>query len=337
MTKGVWAAEAVPTRRSVLGVGAALAAGVLVPAARAQDAYPNRPVTIMVGFPPGTATDTVARLLAEQFSQTIRGSRFIVENRGGQGGSIGAAAVARSAPDGYTITVGASAPQAINPHIYPTLSYDPRKDFQPIGRIVDLPYALVVNKDLPYRSMKDLMDAAKAKPGEVTFASTGNGTTSHLLMSVLAHATGARLNHVPFRGTAQSVTDIIAGRINATIDTVAGTIPFIRDGQVRALAVTSQQRSSLLPDVPTTAEAGYPDLRGGAWLAMFAPAGIPKPVLDRLSTSLREALANEKIRATLQNLGMELAPSTPDEMSEVLLRDYDRWGEIVRLTGAKAD
>jgi tripartite-type tricarboxylate transporter receptor subunit TctC len=303
----------------------------------AQDEYPNRPVTIVVGFPPGTATDSVARLLAEQFGQAIPGARFIVENRPGQGGSIGAAAVARAAPDGYTITVGASAPQAINPHIYPKLSYDPRKDFTPIGRIVDLPYVVVVNKGAPYRTLGDIIAAAKAQPGAISFASTGNGTTSHLLMATLAHSAGVRFNHVPFRGTAQSLTDIIAGRVTATVDTAAGSLPFIRDSQVRAVAVTTPARSPLLPDVPTSSEAGFPDLRGGAWLAMFAPAGIPTPIRDKLSAALAASLKDPKMQATLASIGMDLAPNTPEEMGELLRRDYDRWGEIVRLTGAKAD
>lgn len=323
-------------RRAVLAAWVLAVPSVTFPVL-AQSDYPNRPVTILVGFPPGTATDSVARLLAEQFGQIIPGARFIVENRPGQGGSIGANAAAHAQPDGYTITVGASAPQAINPHVYPKLGYDPRKDFTPIGRIVDLPYVLVVNKDTPYRTMSDIVAAAKAKPGTVSFASTGNGTTSHLLMAMLSQSTGATFNHVPFRGTAQSVTDIIAGRIDATIDTASGCLPFIKDFQVRAIALTTPRRSALLPDVPTSAEAGFPDVTGGAWLAMFAPAGLPKPILDKLSGTLSAALKNARVQKTIADIGMDLAPSTPEEMGELLRRDYDRWGELVRLTGAKVE
>lgn len=307
-------------------------------AAQAQDTYPNRPVTIVVGFPPGTATDTVARLLAENFNQSFGGgARFIIENRTGQGGSIGAASVARAAPDGYTITVGASAPQAINPHIYPGLKYDPRTDFAPIGQILYLPYVLVVSKDSPYRSVRDIVEAAKPAPDQVSYASTGNGTTSHLLMSMLAHATGVKLNHIPYRGTAQSLTDIIAGRVGMTIDTALGCLPFIKDGMVRPLAITTETRSSLLPDVPTTAEAGYPQVKGGAWLAMFGPSGLPQPIVNRLNEAMRAALKDEKIVATLRALGTEPQPTSPEEMGAILRRDYDRWGEIVRLTGARAE
>lgn len=315
----------------------AICALAIAPAARADEPYPNRPVTIVVGFPPGTATDTVARLLAESFGQTMGGARFIIENRTGQGGSIGAASVARATPDGYTITVGASAPQAINPHIYPNLRYDPRTDFAPIGKILDLPYVLVASKDSPYRSVRDLVEAAKATPDQVSYASTGNGTTSHLLMSMLAHASGAKFNHIPYRGTAQSLTDIIAGRIGVTFDTALGCLPFIKDGLVRPLALSTETRSSLLPDVPTTAEAGYPAVRGGAWLAVFGPAGMPQPIVARLNEALRTALKDQKIVATLRALGTEPDPSSPEEMGAILRRDYDRWGEIVRMTGARAE
>ena len=320
-------------RTFTLGLLAARAAGGV----RAQEAWPSRPVTIVVGFPPGTATDSVARLLADSFGRSFPGQRFIVENRPGQGGSAGAASVARAEPDGYTITVGASAPQAINPHIYPSLRYDPRTDFTPIGRIVTLPYVLVANREKPWRSMADLVAAAKAKPGDVSFASTGNGTTSHLLMAMFEHATGTRLNHIPYRGTAQSVTDIIAGRVDVTFDTVVGCLPFIQDDRVRPLAVGTEKRSSLLPNVPTTTEQGFPAVKGGAWLALFGPANLPAPIVAKLSDALGTALKDEGLLAKLRTIGTEPDLSTPEEMGRVLRQDYDMWGEIVKRTGAKAE
>jgi tripartite-type tricarboxylate transporter receptor subunit TctC len=306
-------------------------------AAIASETYPSRPVTIIVGFPPGTATDSVARLLADNFTRAFGGSRFIVDNRSGQGGSIGATAVSRAEPDGYTIAIGASGPLAINPHVYSNLRYNSRSDFTPIGQIVKLPYVLVANKDSPYRSVRDLVEAAKTKPGIISYGSTGNGTTSHLLMAMLEHATKSSFNHIRYRGTAQSLTDILAGRVDVTFDTMAGCLPFINEGSVRALAVSTLKRSSLLPDVPTTTEAGYPDVQGGAWLALVGPANLPPEIVSKLSSALLSALKDEKMQSALRNLGTELDPSTPDAMIEILRRDYDRWGEIVRLTGAKAE
>lgn len=314
-----------------------LCAWGLAPAARAQEAYPNRPVTIVVGFPPGTATDTVARLLSDSFTQAFAGVRFVVENRPGQSGSIGAASVVRATPDGYTIFVGASAPLVINPHIFPGLRYDSRTDFAPIGQIVQLPYVMVAGKETPFRTMADVVEAARAKPDEVTYASTGNGTTSHLLMSMLSHATGARMAHIPYRGTAQSITDIIAGRVSVTLDTMAGTMPFVNDGMVRALAITTDRRSSLMPNVPTTAEAGFPVIRGGAWLGMFAPAGTPPAIVNRLNDALRTALKDERTLSTLRAVGTEPDPTSPEEMGAILRADHARWGEIVRVTGVRVE
>jgi tripartite-type tricarboxylate transporter receptor subunit TctC len=309
----------------------------LAGAAHAQDSYPSRPVTIIVGFPPGTATDSVARLLADNFTRTFGNSRFIVDNRSGQGGSIGATAVARAEPDGYTIAIGASGPLAINPHVYSNLRYNSVTDFTAVGQIVQLPYVLVANKDAPYKTMKELVEAARSKPGIISYGSTGNGTTSHLLMAMVESATKTSFNHIRYRGTAQSMTDILAGRLDVTFDTLAGSLPFISEGSVRPLAVSTKKRSSLLPDVPTTAEAGYPDVQGGAWLALVGPAKIPPEIVAKLSNALTTALKDEKMQAALRTLGTELDPSTPEEMTEILKRDVGRWGEIVKLTGAKAE
>lgn len=305
--------------------------------AHAADNYPSRPVTIIVGFPPGTATDSVARLLADNFTRSFGNARFIVDNRAGQGGSIGATAVARAEPDGYTIAIGASGPLAINPHIYSNLRYNSVTDFTPVGQIVQLPYVLVANKDAPYKSMKDLVAAAKDKPGIVSYGSTGNGTTSHLLMAMLEHASGTSFNHIRYRGTAQTMTDILAGRVDVTFDTLAGSLPFITQGSVHPLAVSTKKRSTLLPDVPTTAEAGFPDVQGGAWLALVGPAKMPPEIVAKLSTALATALKDEHLQDQLRKLGAEVDPSTAEEMTAILKRDVQRWGEIVKLTGAKIE
>jgi len=305
--------------------------------AHANDGYPARPVTIIVGFPPGTATDSVARLLAESFSRSMGGSRFIIDNRAGQGGSIGATAVSKAEPDGYTLGVSASGPLAINPHVYSNLRYNSRTDFTPVGQIVQLPYVLAASKDAPYKTAAEFIAAAKAKPGIISYGSTGNGTTSHLMMAMLENASKTSFNHIRYRGTAQSMTDILAGRLDATFDTLSGSLPFIQDGSVRALAVSTKKRVALLPDVPTTAEAGYPDVQGGAWLALVGPANLPPDIVTKLSNALSTALKDEKMLENLQKLGTELDASSPEELKTIMQRDLDRWGEIVKLTGAKAE
>ncbi|WP_159997608.1 tripartite tricarboxylate transporter substrate binding protein [Roseomonas sp. 18066] len=321
-------------RRSLLSLAAAAGGAAALPAR--ADTWPSKPVSIVVGFPPGTATDSIARLLADRLSQGM-GQRFVVDNRSGQGGSIGAVFVARAAADGYTITVGASAPQAINPHIYPNLGYDPRVDFTPIAQLVQLPYVLVAGKHTGFTSIADVVAKAKKSPGEVTFATTGNGTTSQLLMAMLGREAGISLTHVPYRGTAQSVTDIVAGRVDLTFDTQIGTLPFIRDNRVVPLAVGTKARQPTLPQVPTTAEAGFPETQGGAWLGLLAPARLPQPIVETLAQNVAKALADSDLMRTIADIGAVVDYAGPAEFGATLRADYDRWGEIVRVTGTKID
>lgn len=324
-------------RRGLTAAGAALAtlASWRATPARAED-WPQRTVTIVIGFPPGTATDSVGRLLADRLSRSL-GQRFIIDNRSGQGGSIGATIVSRAAADGYTLTIGASAPQAINPHIYPDLAYDPRKDFTPIEQLVQLPYMLVAGKHTGFRSLDDIVAKARAKPGAVTYATTGNGTTSQLLMAMLVKEAGVQMTHVPYRGTAQSVTDIVAGRVDITFDTMIGTLPFARDGRVQAIAVGTKARVPIAPDVPTTAEAGYPGAQGGAWLGMLAPAGLSPSIVQRLHTEVEKILADAAFRQAIAEMGAVVDPAGPEEFARVVRNDFDRWGEIVRVTGTKLE
>ncbi|MCI0756304.1 Bug family tripartite tricarboxylate transporter substrate binding protein [Teichococcus vastitatis] len=325
-------------RRGLATVGTALIAAATgcAAAVRAEEAWPQRPVTIIIGFPPGTATDSVGRLLADRLSRSL-GQRFIIENRSGQGGSIGAAAVARATPDGYTITIGASAPQAINPHIYPDLPYDPRKDFTPVEQLVQLPYMLVAGKHTAFRSVADIVDKARAQPGTVTYATTGNGTTSQLMMAMLAKEAGVRMTHVPYRGTAQSLTDIVAGRVDITFDTMIGTLPFARDGRVRAIAVGTKARVPIALEIPTTAEAGFPGTQGGAWLGVFGPAALPAPVVRRLHTEIEAVLADTAFQRAIAEMGAVMDAAGPEDFAKIVRDDYNRWGEIVRVTGTRLE
>jgi len=265
--------------------------------AQAQDnpAWPTKPVTFVVGFPPGTATDSVGRVLAERFSTRL-GQSFVIDNKPGQGGSVGAAAVAKAKPDGYTFVVSATAPMSINPYVYPKLTYDPLKDFSPVGIHTWLPYAIVVNAQSKLNNYADLRAAALADPGKLTYASIGNGTTSHLIVLLLQQRTGLKLTHVPYRGSAQAQTDLIGGQVDMTFDTVVSLLPHIKSGKLRPLAVSTLKRSPLLPDVPTLHELGVSQFEVGAWLGLLAPAGTPKYIVEKLNQELNLALEDDSVK-----------------------------------------
>lgn len=328
-------------RRRTLAAALALAAAVPLWAAsataQAQDApYPAKSVTILVGFPPGTATDTVARMLSERLAQRM-GQQFIVENKPGAGGSIAAGLGARAKPDGYTLMIGASAPQAINPHVYRNLNYDARKDFAPIGLITWLPYLFVVSPDNPARDLKGFLAAAKAKPDQLTYATTGIGTTSHLVTAVLLSKAGATMVHVPYKGSSQAQTDIVGGRTTATFDTMVSSLAMVKSGRLKALAVSTPERVAMLPDVPTVAEQGFPGFDMGAWLGLIAPAGIPPAIQDRLAREMNAVLADTAVRDKLGDLGAQVRTTpTPAAFGAMMKSEYDSWGAIVSEFNVKA-
>lgn len=317
----------------VLGVAA-----LLIPWANAQEAsgWPAKPVTLVVGFPPGTATDSVARVLAERFTTRL-GQSFVIDNKPGQGGSVGAAAAAKAKPDGYTFVVSATAPMSINPYVYPKLTYDPMKDFSPVGIHTWLPYAIVVNANTKFQTYADLRAAAMADPGRLTYASIGNGTTSHLIMLLLQQRTGLKLTHVPYKGSAQAQTDLIGGQVDMTFDTVVSMLPHIKSGKLRPLAVSTLKRSPLLPDVPTLHELGVSNFEVGAWLGMLAPAGTPRSIVDKLNQELNLALDDEGVKSRLTAMGSEILKNTPDEFAVFIRSENERWSKLVRETGAKVD
>ena len=317
----------------VLGVAA-----LLIPWANAQEAsgWPAKPVTLVVGFPPGTATDSVARVLAERFTTRL-GQSFVIDNKPGQGGSVGAAAAAKAKPDGYTFVVSATAPMSINPYVYPKLTYDPMKDFSPVGIHTWLPYAIVVNANTKFQTYADLRAAAMADPGRLTYASIGNGTTSHLIMLLLQQRTGLKLTHVPYKGSAQAQTDLIGGQVDMTFDTVVSMLPHIKSGKLRPLAVSTLKRSPLLPDVPTLHELGVSNFEVGAWLGMLAPAGTPRSIVDKLNQELNLALDDEGVKSKLTAMGSEILKNTPDEFAVFIRSENERWSKLVRETGAKVD
>ena len=323
--------------RAISGMMVLLAAWT-APAVMAQTTadYPGKPVTMIVGFPPGTATDSVGRILGERLGARL-GKPFIVDNKPGQGGSIGAAAAAKAPPDGYTLLVSATAPLATNPHLYSKLSYDSSRDFAPIGLHSWLPYALVVNSNAKINTFAELVERAKAEPGKLSYASIGNGTTSHLLMSMLMELTGTKMSHIPYKGSAQAQTDLIGGHVDMTFDTMVSVMPHVKAGTLKALAVSTLSRSKFAPEIPTLNELGVTGFDAGAWLGLLAPAGTPKPIVEKLNRELNAILDEPETQKRLLALGAEILKSTPDEFAAYIKSEHEKWGNRVRQSGAKVE
>jgi len=305
--------------------------------AQGQTNYPDKNVTMIVGFPPGTATDTVARIMSERFAVKF-GKPFIIDNKPGQGGSLGAGVAAAATPDGHTLLLSATAPFATNPHLYSKLNYDSRKSFAPIGLVTWLPYVMVTNPKSGINSLQDLIDKAKAEPDKYTYASIGNGATTHLMMSMFCSQAGIKMVHVPYKGSSQSQTDVIAGQVDVTFDTVLTLQPHIRAGKLKALATGGLTRTSFLPDVPTVDELGLKGFNGGAWLGLFAPVGTPKAIVERLHRELNLTMQESEVIKKLQGLGSEtLLSKNPAEFEEFIQSEYLKWGQRVKESGAKIE
>lgn len=314
-------------------IAKAALATTLVIATAAHAAYPEKPITIVVGFPPGTSTDAVARILANKMGKDL-GQPFIVENKPGVGGSLGAGIVARAKPDGYTLVLSATAPMNINPHVYKSLPYDAGNDFEAVGQTTWLPYILVINNTKNIKTFQDLIGYAKKNPEKLTYASIGKGTTSHLLMESLMKRTGTKMVHIPYSGSTQSQTDVIGGNVDMTFDTVVSAMPHVKSGKLNALAVSVANRAKLAPDVPTIQEQGIKNFNMGAWLGIFAPKGTPRAIVDKLHTELNKALSDKETNAKLVALGSEVVMSeSPEAFKKMVQENYDTWGNIVKDAG----
>jgi tripartite-type tricarboxylate transporter receptor subunit TctC len=315
-----------------LAVAIGLTTIALTPnSASAQD-YPTRPVTVIVAQPPGGGTDIIARIISAQLSAQT-GQPFVVENRAGAGTVVGTAAAANSTPDGYTLITGLSANMAVNPSLFAHLSYDPIRDFTPVGMLAEFPFVVVVNKDFPAHSIKDLIEMAKAKPGEINFASGGNGTGQHLSTELFELEAGINMTHVPYRGAAPAYTDIMSGQTPVFFDNLASALGQIKGGSVRALAVTGKERSPLLPDVPTVAESGLPGYEYSVWFGLWAPKATPKPVVDKLYAEIQKALANPTVKERIAAdsgvpMNTPLADIEPFVKAEIV-----KWADVVKRAG----
>jgi tripartite-type tricarboxylate transporter receptor subunit TctC len=316
---------------------ALLAAAALAPAGRAaaQGRYPDRPIRLIVPFGAGTSTDIMTRLVAPQMSQTL-GQPIVVENRAGAGGVVGSDAVAKAAPDGYTLCMGSIASHSVNMSLMPNLPYDVLRDFTPLSLVTNAPNLLVVHPDLPVRDLAGFLAWAKGQRS-VTYASAGNGTSSHLAGELLKLRSGAPLEHVPYRSGAQAVTDVMAGHVPMTIYQVTAVLPFVREGRLRALASTSARRLEWTPEIPTAMEQGVADFDVSAWHGLFAPARLPLPVRDRIFAALRDALSAAETRPKLLEQGLEPVGLPPEDFATFLKADITKWAEVVRISGARAD
>ena len=299
-------------------------------------AYPNKPVKIIVAFTAGSATDILARVVAEQLTRSM-GQPFVVENKPGAGGSVGAEQAKNAPADGYTLIAAGSGPFGINPAIYKSLPYDPVKDFELIANIVLTPQTLVVGTQAPYQTVKELVAAAKAKPGEIAYASLGNGSTSHLTMEAFQSAAGVRLNHIPFKGSSDAQTQLIGGSVPLMADTVPGVLAQVKAGKLRAIGVAIPQRSPYLPDVPTLAEQGYPGFESVGWIGLAAPAKTPAAILDRLNAEIKKMLQDPAVKARLEQLAFTPVGDSRAEFTTFVKSEISKWSKVAKDSGAKAD
>jgi tripartite-type tricarboxylate transporter receptor subunit TctC len=310
-------------------------AGWMPTLAGAQSEYPSRPVTLVVPFPAGGSTDLVARLIASGMTKHL-GQQIVIENRGGAGGNIGSAAVARAEPDGYTILMATVATHALNPALYKKMPFDPVADFAPISLLALIPNVLVVNNDFPAKSVQELIDLLKADPGKYSYASSGNGTPLHLSGELFKSMAGVDMVHVPYKGAGPALVDVMGGHVPIMFDNLPPSLEHIRAGSLRGLAVTTKERAPSMPELPTIAET-LPGYETYSWNAFFAPAGTPEPVIQHLNKAALAALEDPEVAAKLKDLSATPVGSTPEELAAHVKAELAKWAPIVKASGAQLD
>lgn len=298
--------------------------------------YPTKPVRLVVPFPAGESVDQTARLVGRSWSAAL-GAQIVVDNRGGAGGTIGSEVVAKSAPDGYTLLWGNVGPLAIGPGLYKKLGYDVAKDFEPVSLVATLPFVLFASPVLPENSVPDLVAYAKAHPGEINFGSTGVGSGLHLIAELFQNVAGIQIVHVPYKGVAQALPEMMSGKVQIAFNTIPAFLPHVQAGRLKALAITAVARSPLLPDVPTMPEVGLTGVQGGSWHAVVAPAGTRREIVDRLNQTLVATLTAPELRTLLANQGAEPVGSSPDELRRFMQAEAGKWLRVIQFSGARAD
>jgi len=319
---------------------ASLAAGLQALPALAQPSWPTgKPITYLVPFPAGGTTDLLARLIAQKLGPAL-GTSVIIDNKGGAGGSIGSEVAARAAPDGFTLLGGTISSHAINVSLYPKIGYDPQKSFAPVTLIGTNPVVLVVNQASPYKTLKDLLDASRARPGGLSSASAGTGTSQHLALELMAFKSGVKFTRVPYKGSGPAIQDVIGGQVDMMFDTTVVAGPHIQSGKLRALAVTSAKRLASMPNVPTVAESGIPgltDFEVVSWQAIFVPAGTPTPIVDRLHNEIRKILAEPEMQEKLKSFGMQPADMSTAQIAAFQKAEVEKWAQVIKAANIKPE
>lgn len=320
-------------RRSLLaGLSAASLTG-LAGTARAQASFPTRPITLVVPFAAGGSTDIVARLVGQKMAETL-GQSVVIENRAGAGGNVGATAVARAQPDGYTILMGTIATHALNPAILKTVTFDPVKDFTPISLLAVVPNVMVVNPNFPAKTVQEVIKLLKENPGKYSYASSGVGTPLHLSGELFKSLGGVNMNHVPYRGAGPALNDVVSGAVPIMFDNLPSSAQFIRNGQLRAIGVTTKERVASFPELPTIAEGGLAGYETYTWNALFGPANLPKPILERLNGEANKALTDATVKQRLNDVSAQIIGSTPEALGEHVKLEVAKWAPIAKASGA---
>lgn len=320
-------------RRTALALGLALASTTFGAPVFAQDAYPTKPIRLVVPFPPGGGTDHTARAVAQKLTENVNWT-IVVENRPGAGGNLGVDLAAKSAPDGYTLVLGQTSNLAINPTLYPKLPYKPLTDLTPVVLVSSSPIVLAVGMKSPYKTFADVVAASKKTPRSVTMGFAGNGTVAHLASVQAQKAAGIELQHVPYKGAAQAMTDLMSGQIDVYMGTVATMMGHFRTDKLRPLAVTSLKRAAVLPNTPTLAESGYKDFDASTWFGILAPAGTPEAIIKTVNAEVNKVLSDPAVAEKLRSDGGDVLGGTPTQFAEVLKNDIPRWGQVVKDSGA---
>jgi tripartite-type tricarboxylate transporter receptor subunit TctC len=321
------------SRRWVIGLLSSLA---LVPAIAQTDAWPSKPLRLIVPFPAGGGTDIVARDVTQKMSVTTKWT-FVIDNKPGSGGNLGIDTAAKAPADGYSLVIGQTSNLAINPSLYSKLPYDPIKDLTPIGLIGNAPLVLVVPTDSPFKTLSDVIKAAKAQPGFINYATSGNGTVAHLATELLQREAGIKLTHIPYKGATQGINDVIGGQVQLYMSSVPTLLGHIKNGKLRPLVVTAAKRTDDLPQTPTVAESGYKGFEAVTWFGLLGPAKLPTSVVSTASTELNKALNSPELRKKLEDQGLNVTPSSSDEFAKLIKADITKWAQVVKDSGAKAD
>jgi tripartite-type tricarboxylate transporter receptor subunit TctC len=298
--------------------------------------WPAKPIRLVVPFPAGGGTDIIARDVSNKLSSAAKWN-FIVDNKPGSGGNLGVDAAAKSPADGYTLVIGQTSNLAINPSLYSKLPYDSIQDLTPIGLIGRAPLVMVVPANSPYKTLTDLVNAAKTTSAELNYATSGNGTVAHLAVEMFQREAGIKLTHIPYKGASQGITDVIGGLVHVYVSSVPTLIGYIKSGKLRALAVTSLKRTDDLPQVPTVAESGYKNFEAVTWFGLLGPARLPSTVVQTANQTLNKALSSPDLKTKLEDQGLDVAPGTPEQFAQLIRTDMAKWGQVVKASGAKAD